>query len=199
MAAVAGSFSEFALERAMAYGAERVIINNGGDIALSDNIGQPIVVAVPISLAAPKGPHMQIEILPDEGIAGICSSGLGGRSFTKGIASVAVILADKASTADICATYIANQTNAESAEIVRAKAEEIDSQTDIRGHVVTLKVGNIDRKTKMMALLNGYNAMEALFKKKIIRGGIIVVADEIMMLPEKVATLQKNSCFRTLQ
>ncbi len=199
MAAIAGSFSEFALESALAYGAERVIINNGGDIALSDITGRPIVVAVPLQLERSNSAYMQIKVLPEDGISGICSSGLGGRSFTKGIASVAVVLAKSASVADICATYLGNQTNAQSEKIVRAKAEAIDSETDICGHLVTLSVGDIDHKTKLLALLNGYNALEKLKKDRIIKGGIVVVKDEIMMLPEKIATLQATSCFKNVQ
>ncbi len=199
LAAIAGSFSEFALEKALDYGAERVIINNGGDIALSDVTGQPIVVAVPLQLTQANGAYVEIKVASNDGISGICASGLGGRSFTKGIASVAVVMAENASVADICATHIANQTNAESDKIVRAKAEEIDSQTDIKGHLVTLKVGAIDRKTKLTALLNGYNTLEKLQKEKIVKGGIVVVKDEIMMLPERIATLQIKSCFKNEQ
>ena len=186
LAAVAGSFSEYALEKSLEYGAQRVIINNGGDIALKDITGKPIVVGIPLETKL-SGQQLIMSVTENMGIEGICTSGFGGRSFTKGIATKAVAFCEKASVADVCATYIGNMTNVDDPHITRVLAEEIDSGTDIAGQLVTLKIGQLSRKSQLKALLNGYNAVEALYNKSIIKGGAIVLGQDIMMIPENIA------------
>jgi ApbE superfamily uncharacterized protein (UPF0280 family) len=190
LAAIAGSFSEYALEEALEIGGERVIINNGGDIALKDIYGKDIKVGIPLNNNSKE--HLQLTIRGDDGIEGICTSGFGGRSFTKGIASTAVALASKASIADICATYIGNETNVNDKSILRANAEEIDSGTDLKGHQITVKVGNITKKKKLEALLRGYNSAEKLYNEKIIKGSVIVVDNEIIMIPQNIAKIKNK-------
>lgn len=191
LAAVAGAFSEYALEDALEQGAGRVIINNGGDIALRDVEGNPIIVGIPLT-DDPNGRRLEISITDNMDIRGICTSGLGGRSFTKGIADKAVAMAHTASVADVCATYIGNQTNVDDKAIIRAYAEEIDSGTDLRGHLVTLKVGKITKESLLRALLNGYEATEALYNSEIIKGGVVVVGENIMVIPDKMAVIKNK-------
>ncbi|SHI32223.1 hypothetical protein SAMN02745751_00009 [Dethiosulfatibacter aminovorans DSM 17477] len=187
LAAVAGSFSEYALERALKYGGERVIVNNGGDIALKDLTGKSFIVGIPIEDLT-QG--LRIEITPEMKIEGICTSGLGGRSFTKGIATKAVALGQKASVADVCATYLGNMTNVDDPNIIRVPAEEIDEGTDIPGHLITVKVGKIDRQKKLMALLNGFEAAEGLVENSIITGAAIVLEKDILTIPEGIAVIK---------
>ena len=190
LSAVAGSFSEYALEKALELGGERIIINNGGDIALKDTTGKVIKVGIPLNNESNE--YLHLNISPNDGIEGICTSGFGGRSFTKGIASTAVALSSKASISDICATYIGNETNVEDESILRAKAEEIDSGTDLKGHLITVKVGNLSKKKKLEALLRGYNSAEELYNKKIIKGSIIVVDNEVIMIPQNIAKIKNK-------
>lgn len=187
LAAVAGSFSEYALEQSLKYGGERVIVNNGGDIALKDMTGKPFIVGIPID---DLSSGLRIEVSADMGIEGICTSGLGGRSFTKGIATKAVALGQKASIADVCATYLGNMTNVDDSNIIRVMAEEIDEGTDIPGHLITAKVGNLDRRQKLKALLNGYEAAEKLVEKSIIKGAAIVLDNDIMTIPDGIAIIK---------
>lgn len=189
LAAVAGAFSEYALERALEQGVGRVIINNGGDIALRDLEGNLIMVGIPLS-DDPNGGRLEISITDDMDIRGICTSGIGGRSFTKGIADKAVALGYKASVADVCATYIGNKTNVDDKGIVRAYAEEIDSGTDLRGHLVTLKIGDMKRENKLKALLNGFEAAEILYTSGIIKGGVVVIGEDIMVVPDQIAVIK---------
>ncbi|MFT8316534.1 MAG: UPF0280 family protein [Clostridium sp.] len=185
LAAVAGSFSDFALEKALELGATRVIINNGGDIALKDISGTPINVGIPLNNA-----ELVLTITYGSNIQGICTSGLGGRSFTKGIATAAVSLGETAAIADACATYMGNETNIEAEGIVRCYAEEIDSETDIPGHLVTLKVGDISEKNVYRALLNGLKKAEKLCNNNTIKGAILCVKDRIVMVPDNIAVLK---------
>lgn len=191
LAAVAGSFSEYALERAISYGAGRVIINNGGDIALKDLEGNSITVGIPLENDL-GGQKIVFEVLYESGIEGICTSGFGGRSFTKGIADKAVAFGSKASVADVCATYIANETNIEDKNIIRALAEEIDSGTDIKGHLVTVKVGDVPKEKKLRALLNGYSVLEKLCDREIIKGGAVLVGEDILFAPENFACIKNR-------
>jgi len=183
LGAVAGAFSDLALEKAIELGATRVIINNGGDIALKDLEGKPIKVGIPYAGNDIKK-QLVLTITEDKGINGICTSGLGGRSFTKGIATAAVALASDAATADACATYLGNMTNVEDENIIRCLAEEIDSGTDIKGQLITLKVGKISQEKKYRALLNGLKVAEDLYNKKIIKAAILCIDELIVRYPE---------------
>jgi len=189
LAAVAGSFADVALEKALELGATRVIVNNGGDIALLDMNNEPINVGIPLR---DNDDSLILTIKREHNICGICTSGVGGRSFTKGIANAVVALAGNASIADACATHIGNETNTEDINIIRCYAEQIDSETDIPGHIVTLKVGKLSKKKVYAAMLNGLNAAERLLKNKVIEGAIIYVGNEIVMIPDGIAILNKK-------
>lgn len=189
LGAVAGSFSDTALEKALELGATRVIINNGGDIAFRDVSGEPIKVGIPLNRNLSKT-QLVMEITEDMNIRGICTSGLGGRSFTKGIATAAVALASNAATADACATHLGNKTNVQDENITRCYAEEIDSGTDIPGQLVTLNVGNIGNKKIYKALFNGLNAAEKLYEKDIIKGAVLCISDNVIMIPENIVSVK---------
>lgn len=183
LGAVAGSFSDLALEYVSGLGATRAIINNGGDLALNDLTGKDIKVGIPLDKDSSKE-QLVLTINQEMNVHGICTSGIGGRSFTKGIAKAAVVLAEDSATADACATYIGNMTNVEDENIIRSLAEKIDSCTDIPGQMITLKVGHLSEKSKYKALLNGLDVAEALFKKSIIKGAVICIEDKIVKYPE---------------
>lgn len=185
LGAVAGSFSDLALEYALELGGTRVIVNNGGDLALIDLAGKDIKVGVPLYKDENKG-QLVLTITKDMNIHGICTSGIGGRSFTKGIATAAVALGENAAIADACATYLGNMTNVDDENIVRCLAEEIDSGTDIPGQMVTLKVGQINDRNKYKALFNGLSAAEDLYKRGIISGAIICIGNDIVKFPDNL-------------
>lgn len=189
LAAVAGSFSEYALEKAISYGAGRIIINNGGDIALKDMEGNSINVGIPLENNL-NGKKLVFKVDSSSCIEGICTSGFGGRSFTKGIADKAVALSIKASIADVCATFMANETNIDDENIVRALAEEIDSVTDIKGHVVTLKIGKLTKEKRQKALINGYSVAEKLYADNLIKRGAIILGEDILLIPDNFAQIK---------
>ncbi len=185
LGAVAGSFSDIALQKAIELGGTRIIVNNGGDIALKDLEGKSIKVGIPYTNNNEQG-QLALTITEEQGINGICTSGTGGRSFTKGIATATVALASDAATADACATYLGNMTNVEDENIIRCLAEEIDSETDIKGQLVTIKVGKISKEKKYKALLNGLNAAEDLYNKKIIKGAVLLIGSTIVKYPDSL-------------
>jgi ApbE superfamily uncharacterized protein (UPF0280 family) len=183
LAAVAGAIAELALEAAVAAGATRAIVNNGGDIALRVPEGERVRVGIVSDLAARRCTHV-LEVSGESGIGGVATSGLGGRSLTKGIASAAVALSASASVADAAATAIANATNCDHPAIQRCLAEEIDPGTDIRGHVVTRAVGELPEEAQEAALWAGAARARALQQRGVVRGWVIFVGTRWTSFPE---------------
>ncbi|MDR1796318.1 MAG: UPF0280 family protein [Clostridiales Family XIII bacterium] len=183
LAAVAGAFSEFALERAAAGGADRVVVDNGGDLAILAGDGWPVRVSIPLAggaegfLAVGAGAGA-------DGIRGVCTSGFGGRSFTKGVADAVTVFARSASLADACATAVANEVTVDGPTVLRCRAEEIDSGTDIPGQLVTLRVGALSRAQRLRAAARGAGAAQALLGRGVILGALIRVGDVVVRVPD---------------
>ena len=84
MAAVAGTVADAVADWLFARGADLVAVNNGGDVALRLGEGRSIRMGILPDL---NGRVAQVvEIRAEDGIGGVCTSGLGGRSLTRGIA-----------------------------------------------------------------------------------------------------------------
>lgn len=187
MAAVAGTFSDLVADWLVAKGATKVMINNGGDIAVRLLGNEETKVGLTPSIEAPSFTHI-LPLSVKDGIGGIATSGLGGRSFTKGIASAVTVLATTARIADSCATLIANHCYADDPGITRVPAEILDPNTDIPGHLVITKAQNLKAETKRLALSNALAKAEELKTRGVIRGAIIFVDDLVAMIP-------KNLCY----
>ncbi|MCF0247369.1 MAG: hypothetical protein HUJ86_02050 [Synergistes sp.] len=109
-------------------------------------------------------------------IAGLATSGMGGRSLTRGIASAVTALASDSSKADAAATAIANACDCDDPAIERCFAEELDYGTDIRGLLVTKSVGKLRDGSAELALSAGTKRAEELIGKGMIYGAVIFVA-----------------------
>jgi ApbE superfamily uncharacterized protein (UPF0280 family) len=109
------------------------------------------------------------------GIGGVTSSGLGGRSFTRGVASSATVLASRAAIADASATALANATNVESPAVKRVSAESIDPDTDLKGLMVTESVGSLSENEVDAALASGMKRAAELERSGVIFGACIWV------------------------
>ncbi len=140
----------------------RVLVNNGGDIAIylgpqqHTDIG---VVANPLSgkLAA------TIRLTPDDGVGGIATSGCHGRSLSLGIADAVTVLAANAATADAAATLIANAvTLPDCAAIERCQARELDADSDLGDREVTVAVGPLSEAQIKAALNAGLAVAEQM-------------------------------------
>lgn len=160
LAAVAGAVSDevadFIFQEA---GVSKAVVNNGGDIAI--RLRDDEVATVGINLDYSKATVSGILTLREEA-SGVATSGFGGRSFTKGIASAAVVWAHSASLADALATILGNATNVDDQAIQRRLAEEIYPGTDIPGHWVTTAVGDISETKVEEALENGTTMVRKL-------------------------------------
>jgi ApbE superfamily uncharacterized protein (UPF0280 family) len=127
-----------------------------------------------------KQPVYLISIDSTMGIGGVATSGLGGRSFTKGIASAAMVLSQTASFSDAAATVIGNFTNVEDPNIVRSLAEKIYPDTDIAGEWVTVKVGELSQEKIREALNRGLSKASMIYQKKLIKGAMIALQRRVV-------------------
>lgn len=178
LAAVAGVASDVVADFVFSRGGTKIIVDNGGDIALRLREGEVATVGVKTDIHA-KSPAYVIPIDRDMGVGGVATSGLGGRSFTKGIASAATVLSENASLADAAATVVANYTNVEDPGILRSRAEEIYPDTDIAGEWVTVRVGALPGKKIEEAIQNGLNKAYALHERGLIKGALIAVQQRV--------------------
>ncbi len=178
LAAVAGTASDAVADFIFSKGGTKIIVDNGGDIAIRLREGEIAKVGIKTEIDA-KRPSYIISIEPTLDIGGIATSGLGGRSFTKGIASAATVLARTASLADSAATVIGNFTNVEDANIARSRAEEIYPDTDIPGEWVTTRVGELSQEKIEEALINGLSKAGSICQKGLIHGALIAVQGQV--------------------
>jgi len=186
MAAVAGTIADEVLYTIISHGATRAVVNNGGDIAIRVGSGKSIRVGVITDLFAGQVSHY-IELNDQRQVGGIATSGMGGRSFTRGIASAVVAIAETAAQADACATMLANAVNADHPEIIRTRAELIDPQTDIKGQQVTVKVGKLDDNAIKQALLAGQHKFFQYKERGLLLGVIMAVKGRVWMYPRGLA------------
>ena len=184
MAAVAGVFSHLACRAARDAGADRVIVNNGGDIALWDETGQGFRVGLVDDLAIGRASHLLIH----SGQAlGVATSGLGGRSLTKGVASAVTCWADTCPPADAAATCIANATGMDHPLVQTALAEDMDPLTDLKGHQVVVSVGKLPGEFVDKALNSGLGMARRLIETGLIKGCALFVQGKMKTLPAEAA------------
>jgi hypothetical protein len=178
LAAVAGAGSDVVADFLFDRGTRKVIVDNGGDIALRLREGESARVGLKTAIDAGNMAYV-IPIEAEMGVGGIATSGLGGRSFTKGIASAATVLAENASLADAAATVLGNFTNVEDPRVVRALAESLYPETDIAGEWVTIQVGALSPEKVEDALQNGLRKANALAERGLIKGALIAVKQRV--------------------
>ncbi len=178
MAAVAGTIADAVADWLFERGATRVIVDNGGDIAIRLSAEETATVGI-----RPRTDSCQIShVLQLHGHRhswGVTTSGRGGRSFTRGIASAVTTLAASASLADAAATAIANACYVEDAGIIQVPAEQVDPASDIAGLAVTLKVGSLSRKKKQLAVNRALAKADRLVRRKIIIGALVCLDDVV--------------------
>jgi ApbE superfamily uncharacterized protein (UPF0280 family) len=183
MAAVAGSIADVVADTLMEAGATKIVVNNGGDIAI--RLEGDEYVKVGVAPTAGVYTHV-IEVSADSGIGGIATSGLGGMGFTKGIASAATTLAKKASLADASSTVVGNATFSEGVKVIRCPAKLLDPDSDIADQEVTVKVGKISALSAIRAVKNGLKAANGLIEAGVLKGAVIFVDKYVGMTPKNL-------------
>jgi ApbE superfamily uncharacterized protein (UPF0280 family) len=179
LAAVAGAASDVVADFIFDQGGSKIIVDNGGDIAIRLRDDEVAKVGVKTDIHSTR-PSYVISIDSTMGIGGVTTSGLGGRSFTKGIASAATVLSKSAALADAAATVIGNFTNVDDPSIRRSLAERIYPDTDIAGAWVTTEVGGLSPEKIEEALKHGLSKAYSICKRKLIKGALIAVKDQVV-------------------
>ena len=176
MAAVAGTIADAVADWLFERETTRVIVDNGGDIAIRLARGESATVGIRPRINNATISH-KINLYAGGPNWGVTTSGLGGRSFTRGIASAVSVLATSASIADAAATAIANACYVTDDNIMRIEAEKIDPHTDLTGMRITKKVGPLSMTSIRKAIDPARQKAEFLTKKKIIKGAFISLGD----------------------
>ena len=190
LAAVAGTTSDVVADFLYSLGGTKIIVDNGGDIAIRLREGEVARVGVKTDIDA-SHPTYLIPIDSTMGVGGVATSGLGGRSFTKGIASAATVLSQSASLADAAATVIGNFTNVEDPSIKRFLAERIYPDTDIAGEWVTTEVGRLSQEKIEEAVRNGLSKAHSICQKGFIKAALVAVKDQVVWTSSLEPLLKK--------
>lgn len=163
LAAVAGAVADELADAAMGLGADKVIVNNGGDIALRLGLGQSAQVGLrahPTRDSQPddaaKAPLLgRLSISATDAIGGVATSGWGGRSFSQGLADAVSVWARSAALADAAATALGNAVTAEISGVTRRPARELDPASDLGDTLVTTEVPALSPEDRAAALAAG--------------------------------------------
>ncbi|MDF2927151.1 MAG: hypothetical protein K0R57_6065 [Paenibacillaceae bacterium] len=184
MAAVAGTVADRIADYLAARGAERVMVNNGGDIALRLVPGCRVRVGIMPNLGQGRVAYTA-DISAESGIRGICTSGLGGRSFTRGIADSVTVFSHSASMADALATHLANATFLEDEAVKTVLAGELDPDSDISMLSVVTRVGPLSPEKRQQALEQFCRA--AAGQAACMAGAIAFVQGDMAVFPSDLA------------
>lgn len=183
MAAVAGSIADAVADWLFSRGMSRVIVNNGGDIAIRLAENQTARVGIRTRIQSPLISHV-VELSSCCPSWGVNTSGLGGRSLTRGIATAVTAFARTSSLADATATSIANACFVKDDAIVQVMAQEVDPYTDIRDIPVTVRVGRLKKNSLARAMNEALNKAEHYIEMGIIQGALVSVGNELVSTHE---------------
>ncbi len=172
MSAVAGAVSDAIKAFLVDEGFDLALVNNGGDIAAYSALDETISLGTADPRGGLKGLSLKIKG-PFE--LGIATSGLGGRSLTKGCADSVTVIAESAAIADAAATFVCNATCISSPLIKVALSEALDPETDIRGEIVTVEAGALAPLEIASALQKGLANASDLKRRGLIMDAVISV------------------------
>ena len=191
MAAVAGTFADAVADFLVKKNATWVIVNNGGDIALRLAAGDRAVVGLQSELDKRNCSHT-FSIDGTSNCRGIATSGLGGRGFTRGIASAVTVLAESSSLADACATSIANWTTVDDPAVIRLPAGALDPQSDIKEQMITVECSTLRTGAYLKAFQGGVKRAGELLQEGTILGAAIFTGPYLSVLPQSFAAQIKE-------
>jgi ApbE superfamily uncharacterized protein (UPF0280 family) len=183
MAAVAGSVAEEVLAAMCAAAPlDRAFVNNGGDIAIHLATGMTYDIGL---VSRPDQPALfaTAQLLAEDPVRGIATSGWRGRSFSLGIADAVTVLAARASLADAAATLIANAVDLPGhPAVTRVAARDIQPDNDLGARPVTRGVGSLQPNEIAAALAAGVAFAERLMAEGHIVAAALHLAGETRMV-----------------
>lgn len=180
MAAVAGTIADGVADYLIGMGMTRAVVENGGDVSIRLQGDEPVTVGIRPDISSREISHV-MTLGANRPSWGVATSGLAGRSLTRGIASAVTAVAVTASLADAAATAIANASFVEDPQVVQRLAEEVDPYTDIRGLPVTVKAGPLSEETKSLAVGKSLKRAQELISAQVILGAFVAVQSKIGM------------------
>ncbi|MCB1461339.1 MAG: UPF0280 family protein [Nitratireductor sp.] len=164
----------------------RAYVNNGGDIALHLAAGSHYTAAIASHDGLDLG---RARLSAGDGIGGIATSGVYGRSHSLGIADSVTVLATDAAAADVAATLIANQVDLpDHPAIARARASELSPDSDLGDRLVVTCVNPLDPDDRARALHAGAEAARKMLDAGQIAGAAMFLQGRY----EVVGTLSKS-------
>ena len=185
MAAVAGAVADEVLAAMIVTpGLDKAYVNNGGDIAFHLTSGAQMKIGAVSELQAAL-PDGFLDIAADTGIRGVATSGMDGRSFSRGIADAVTVLANDAAAADVAATLIANAVNIDHPTIRREPACSLDPDSDLGDRLVTVEVGDLPSLTVAQALDAGKACADTMLQRDLIRGALLRCRGQVRIATDK--------------
>lgn len=173
MVAVAGAVAEHVLMAIIAVpGISLAHVNNGGDIALHLSPASTLRVGL-VEDPARAEPSGLAVIRGGDAVRGIATSGWRGRSSSRGIADAVTVLAARAPEADAAASIIANAVDADHPAIQRARACDLDPDSDLKDLPVTVAVGALPEEVVAAALDAGERSAESLLARGLVLGACL--------------------------
>ncbi len=173
MAAVAGTVADTAADWLYARGADFVAVNNGGDVAFRLGPGQSLRMGILPDLGG--GITEVVTIRAEDGIGGVCTSGMGGRSLTRGIARAVTVFSRRCALADACATHIANCSYVDSPRVHTLPAGVIDPGSDIADLSVVTGTDVLEEGE----VLQGLEQIRREGERQISRGNLLCLAADV--------------------
>jgi ApbE superfamily uncharacterized protein (UPF0280 family) len=190
MAAVAGAVADEVLAAMMTQRRlAKVYVNNGGDIAFYLAPGETLASGVVSNTDCPAVDGIAT-ITADMPVRGIATSGWRGRSFSRGIADAATVLARDGAAADAAATLVANAIDLDHPAVERMRACDLDETSDLGERLVTTKVGWLEPEDVALALARGAACVEAMCRAGLVHGAVLVLQGQIRVIGDFAPQLQ---------
>ncbi|MGR8949456.1 MAG: UPF0280 family protein [Gammaproteobacteria bacterium] len=185
MAAVAGAVADEILQIMRGTdGLQRIIVNNGGDIALWGAPGEQFSIGIIDDLRAGLTRDVPAKVALDavSGIHGVATSGWRGRSQSLGIADAVTVFAKNAAAADAAATLVANEVNLNSERVMREPAIERHPDSDLGERLVTTDVLSLTNTEISTALGHGARLANSLLSRSLIRAAVLCVQGQYKVI-----------------
>ncbi|MCB2226572.1 MAG: hypothetical protein KQH53_07825 [Desulfarculaceae bacterium] len=184
LAAVAGAVADQVADAALALGADKVVVNNGGDVALRLGPGQSLSVGLrptsaddgePVSLLG------RLRLSASDGVGGVATSGWQGRSLSSGVADLATAWASSAALADAAATALGNAALAQDAART-SPASTLDPECGLGEQAITTGVERLSEAQRSQALQGARVRAQALHGRELIAGCVVMVQGDALLL-----------------
>lgn len=174
MVAVAGSVADTVADAGWKGSSlRRLIVNNGGDVALRQLSTETITIGVVDDVTTGRLAG-RLHVAGDAGVGGVATSGWGGRSFSFGVADAVTVLAGTAAHADAAATLIANAVDLPGhASIIRRRACDIKHDSDLGERLVTCGVGELTEDEVLRALSAGERRAQTMLVTGHVKGVVL--------------------------